>query len=331
MGRAKHCTFEERDQIKRLIASGKTYREVQQILKCSSKKVYNALRWKSTGESRGRKRATTTHTDRQLVRMVKTDPQITSRKLKEVLDLPIAPSTIRKRLIEAELRARIPRKVPLLTARNIRKRLSFAKIHVNWPLEKWRNILWTDESKIVLFGSGGKRMFVRRPPGTEFLPQYTVKTVKHGGAKIMVWGCFSYHGVGPIHRIPGIMDAVGYVDILQNVMLPYAEEDMPLKWIFQQDNDPKHTSRRAKVWFQQNNIEVMEWPAQSPDLNPIENLWADVKKAVYKAKPTNAEQLWTVVHQAWSEIPAKRCQTLVDSMPRRCVAVIKNNGCTTKY
>ena len=88
----------------------------------------------------------------------------------------------------------------------------------------------------------------------------------------MIWGCFSYYGVGPIYHIPGIMDQFGYIKILEEVMLPYAEEEMPLKWVFQQDNDPKHTSKRAASWFQTNKIKVMEWPAQSPDLNPIEKL-----------------------------------------------------------
>ena len=75
----------------------------------------------------------------------------------------------------------------------------------------------------------------------------------------------------------------------------------------------------------------MEWPAQSSDLNPIENLWADVKEVVATAKPTTKESLWNEVMEAWSEIPLKRCQDLVNSMPRRCVAVIANKGHATKY
>jgi len=67
------------------------------------------------------------------------------------------------------------------------------------------------------------------------------------------------------------MDQHIYTDLLENVMLPYAEDDMPLAWTFQQDNDPKHTSQKARKWFEQKSIRVMQWSAQSPDLNPIEN------------------------------------------------------------
>ena len=99
-------------------------------------------------------------------------------------------------------------------------------------------------------------MYVRKPPDSAYKPQYTIKTVKHGRAKINIWGCFSYYGVGPIYKTDGIMDQDIYLQILQNTMLPYAEEDMPLRWVYMQDNDPKHTSRRVKSWFIENKVAV---------------------------------------------------------------------------
>lgn len=73
----------------------------------------------------------------------------------------------------------------------------------------------------------------------------------------MVWAGFSYYGVGPIHWIKPVMDQHVYVSILQEVMLPYARDEMPLIWIMQQDNDPKHTSKKAQKWFKDNRINLM--------------------------------------------------------------------------
>uniref|UniRef100_A0A3Q3MBK0 Transposase Tc1-like domain-containing protein n=1 Tax=Mastacembelus armatus TaxID=205130 RepID=A0A3Q3MBK0_9TELE len=198
--------------IKKLIGEGKTYKEVQNIIGCSAKMISNALKWRAKPERRGRKRKTTIKMDRRITRMAKAQPTISSRMIKDSLELPVSTVTVRRRLGEANLFSRIPRKVP---------RLQFAKEHINWPKEKWRNIVWTHENKIVLFGSKGHRQFLRRPPNSEFKPQYTVKTVKHGGPSIMIWACFSYYGVGPIYHIPGIMDQFAYVRILEEVMLPY--------------------------------------------------------------------------------------------------------------
>ena len=100
----------------------------------------------------------------------------------------------------------------------------------------------------------------------------------------MVWGAFSWHGVGPLVKINGKMDKFQYLDILKNHMEPFAFDSMPIKWKFMQDNDPEHTSNLVKNWFSSEQIPVLDWPAQSPDLNPIENLWNEVKVEIAKKK-----------------------------------------------
>lgn len=138
--------------------------------------------------------------------------------------------------------------------------------------------------------------------------------------------------MGPLHEIKGIMDRFIYKDILENVMLPFAEEEMPLRWIYQHDNDPKHTAKVVKNWFQQQNIRVLQWPAQSPDLNPIENLWEIVNRKIRRQSTySNKHQLFSALSAAWKEISPDIINNLIASMPRRCAAVIKNNGNATKY
>ena len=96
----------------------------------------------------------------------------------------------------------------------------------------------------------------------------------------MVWTYFSASGVGPFHKTDGTMDRFMYKDILENKMIPHSEWNMPLRKMFQHDNDPKHTSKVVKDYLEENGIQFLDWPAQSPDLSPIENLFGIIKRSV---------------------------------------------------
>lgn len=141
----------------------------------------------------------------------------------------------------------------------------------------------------------------------------------------------SWHGVGPIHKVEDRIDQYQYKNILETVMLPYAESHLPIIWKFQQDNDPKHTAASVRKWFEENSVTVLKWPACSPDLNPIEYLWKDVKDAVRLQNIRNLNDLYEAVTKAWYTILKERCQRLIESMPNRCAAVLKNKGYPTKY
>lgn len=219
---------------------------------------------------------------------------------------------------------------PLISAKNRKLRLAFAKRHRSWTSSEWSNVLWSDESKFNLVSSDGIR-YVRRPINKRFDIQYQIPTVKHGGGNIMVWGCFSRYGVGPLVRIEGTMDRFMYADILKKQMLPYAKENMPPSWYFQQDNDPKHKSKHVSDFMKLMKIELLEWPSQSADLNPIEHLWEELDRRVRCRNYSNKDDLYEALCNEWSRIPIDRLQKLVDSMPARCEAVIKANGYATKY
>ena len=238
--------------------------------------------------------------------------------------------TVRRRLHEFGLFGRAARKKPFISPRNRKRRVEFAKRYLHWTVSDWAKILFSDETKVSRFGSDG-RQYVRRRPSEEYNPRCLIPTVKGAGGCVMVWGCFSRSGVGPIHRIEGIMDRFVYVDILQNVLEPYAEDHLLLNWVFQQDNDPKHTSAFAKEWFRKNRINVLDWPSQSPDLNPIEHMWAIVKKDIRRFKPSNLGELFDMIRNSWQGISHETCAKMVDTMPKRCRAVIKSFGYPTRY
>lgn len=283
---------------------------------------------------KARPRKTDQRTDRKIHRLSEADRFKTAvaihNEISKDLHEKISVRTVQRRLNEFKLYGRVARKKPLISEKNRRARIAFAKEHLNWTSQQWSRVIFTDESKFNRFGSDGK-VYVRRRKGEEFRKNCIKPTVKDGGGSVLVWGSMTAKGTGPIHRITEIMDRYVYLNILNNVLFPFAKKYMPEEWIYQADNDPKHSAKIVKTFLSDNNTRVMKWPAQSPDLNPIEMLWIDVDKHVKEQKPKNIEELYTVIHEAWNSIPVSRCARLIESMPRRCAAVIRNKGLHTKY
>ena len=141
----------------------------------------------------------------------------------------------------------------------------------------------------LLFGHND-HCYVWRKKGEACNPKNNIPTVKHKGG--ILWGCFAAGGTGALHKIDGIMRMENYVDIMkQHLKTSVRKLKLGRKWVFQMDNDPKHTSKVVAKWFKDNKVKVLEWQSQRPDHNPIEDLWAEVKKRVRARRPTNLTQL----------------------------------------
>ena len=147
----------------------------------------------------------------------------------------------------------------------------------------------------------------------------------------MVWGAMSAYGPGPLYRVVNSMNGKQYKTVLDEVMLPYAYSTFGNNFIFQQDNAPCHTSNLLKEWFEGKDVQKLTWPPQSPDLSPIENLWKDVGLGLRDYKLSNLDDLWKAIQTIWFNIPAQRCEALVNSLPRRLKACSQAYGGHTKY
>ncbi len=141
---------------------------------------------------------------------------------------------------------------------------------------------------------------------------------------VMIWAAMSSAGVGPLCFLKSTVNAAIYQEILEHFMLPSADKLYgDADFIFQQDLAPAHTAKGTKSWFNDHGVTVLDWPANSPDLNPIENLWGIVKRKMRDTRPNNADDLKATVKETWASIPPQQCHKLITSMPRRIEAVIK--------
>lgn len=336
MGKAKEVTPRKRAILIQYSKDGLKQRDICKKLKLSESVVSRIIKkYRTTGSSSprkrsGRPRVSTKREDSLIRRCAVKTPTMSSLQIKINTGVTASACTIRRRLVkEFGLRAHRPSRKPLLTPQQRQKRKLFCKKYKNWDAAQWSKVLFSDESTFLQFGA--VTQFVRRPVGSREDIRYSVPTVKHS-PKIMVWGSFSASGRGSLYFVNDkqMVNAQEYVNILESKV----RLSMQLHGcdVFQQDSAPAHTSRLAKKWFDDNGIQVLDWPGNSPDLNPIENLWTIVKRKLRKYHASNLQELVFYIKRVWcTEITPEVCHNLVHSMPRRLSSVLKNSGFATKY
>ena len=270
---------------------------------------------------KGPKRVTTEAQDREIVKLATAPKPMTTQQIANKLTIkgtPVSRVTITRRLHENKVRWKPLLKKPLLSDKHIENRFRWAGENIE---RDWAKVIFTDEATFEL------NCQVTRAWQLPGKPKI-YRTVKHP-PKVSVWGCFSSKGFGKLVIISGILESKQMVEVYKKGLLPSAEKFYGANnddWELLEDGDPKHTSKLSKAWKAENGVKVMEWPASSPDCNPIENVWGLMKARIRQRNIATKEGLIRAIKEEWRSLTVEYAKELAKSCTRRCQAVIDNGG-----
>lgn len=325
-----------------LYKGGKTVKEIVNITGVKQRTVYRWLkRFRDGGEASspvhktrpGRGRKVSCRTLHAMKRQLDCEPSLTAKELKEknpiLADLSVR--TIQRSIHEdLKYNSRKARPKPMITKKQKENRVKFCKKYSDWDINKWRKVLWSDEA--IFYVSGNKPGRVYRPAGSDpYLPKYTHGTTKYPDS-LMVWASFAYGGTGPFVILPKNIRLNGqnYLELLMD-HLPDAFEEANASF-FMQDGAPCHTCAAVVGWLRDCQVDFYDdWPGNSPDLNPIENLWALMKRKLRKCDTSTIPKLEAALLRIWRDFDPSLLKNLADSAPERLKKCLKRRGMPTKY
>lgn len=330
-GRPTGCidqlTTVERAAIVTLHGVGWTGRAIAQELHCDEHAVTRWVhRWQETrsledAERSGRPRCTTDDTDQDIGLYSWEHKKAMPRDIVRELELPVSAQTVRRRRCEIDLHTYVRRRERAFTQRDLQRRIAFAEGYSHFD---WSRVLWSDHTLFTLDYQG--REFITRPPGHAFDAEFMQPVERLEGA-VWLWGCICAGGLGHAELYEGDLDAKHYQRILSLNLVKSAHTFWPSgMWYFQQDNASPHTAGTSQAWFHTHGITVLDFPANSSDLSPIENLWSDLKRRVYAHHPKTMEDLEHWIGEEWKATEVDFCSRACLDMPERLQLVIANKG-----
>lgn len=254
---------------------------------------------------------------RRLAQLAHKHDRLSNRRLGKLMQdkgsPPVSRFTIGRTLVKQGFRRLKPRPRPELTARHKAARLA-------WCLENrnrdWSNVIITDESKFQFYSNVRKLLCKKRKDAGK--PKF--------GPSRMVWGGIAMRGNTTLALIKGTVDSLKYQEILDHHLTPTMSVLYPDGYVLQQDNAPCHVSRSSKAWLESEGIEVMKWPANSPDLSVIENVWGWMKNELGMMSECNTDEWERRIIDLWDNLSHEYLKSLFDSIPGRIEQCIEREG-----
>lgn len=335
----QHC----RDQAIGMLEAGNSVNMVARRFGCTRMAIYQLQRrYRDTGRTQdrprsGRPRVTTPIQDRR-IRLLHLRDRFRSATT-TAFETPgrannrISSNTVIRRLREHGLRPRRPHIGMVLDDRRRQRRRAWANNHYrdHWRLQNWRRVIFSDESRFQLYRADGRQRVYRRY-GERFARCAVSQVDRFGGGSVMVWGAIRFGWKSPLLIIDGNLTANRYMNtVLGAEVVPYVQQNNGA--IFMHDNARPHVAQVCQDYLRDNNVQVLDWPPYSPDMNPIEHLWdhLDRKVRARHPPPQNHVQLRQALIEEWHRYPQFQVNRLIMSMPRRIRALRQANGGHTRY
>jgi transposase len=344
----RELTVNQRTLIVGAKDGGESIREIAERLQIPVSTVKTTLlrqRTRINNESKpraGRPSKWTARDRSTILRYVRRHPKSTYAQLRAAVLNPPSRRALHRILEEQGIKKWMCKRRPELTSQVANKRQAWASERKDWSVKEWRHIIFSDESSIER-GAGGQRQWVWRTPQQKWSTPHLQTYKKGKDLSVMVWGAIWLGGRSDLV----IMDideeakrsgfsANSYLDVLEKTVESCWSPGMT----FMQDNAPIHKAKKVMQWFEDHGIPLLDWPPYSPDMNPIEHVWAKMKEWLCEQYPdarnwgssqSALNMLGRVINEAWEAIPQEFIDGLINTMISRVTALVKAEGWHTKY
>lgn len=342
-GFRRHMDMETAARAVSLLQEGQSQRSVAMQLGVSRRAIRNVWeRFQETGSvarrpGSGRVRATTAQEDRYLRLTARRERTVTARtlqtRLRQSTGTRVSDQTIRNRLHENGQRSRVRAIRLKLTRAHRAARLRYARDHLEWTMDNWKNVLFTDECKVKFF-SDDRRVRVWGREGERFSESCIHGTDRFGGPSVMIWGGISLYGKTELVILnEGTVTASSYIkQVIRPHVTPFSQR-VGNNFVFMHDNARAHTARLTQRALSEANITILPWPAMSPDLNPIEHVWDQLKRRLKEnySDVNSQQELINALKLCWEQIPEETVTHLIESVLDRLRECIQSRGGPTRY